>query len=138
MILKKLKVITIFLISTFYGCARIEVIDTGMTTGQKLAPTKPNEIFIYRSQKPNWEYQEIGLVSVNGIEHIDIIYQMIRAESSSKGAEGVIDFDLESEEITTTSTSTSCMPQGGCTTTTTLNTTIVYTASGTLIIKKRV
>lgn len=135
--MNSIKVILLLLISVTYGCARIEVVDTGMMSDDVLEPTKASDIFIYRSQKPDWKYKEIGLVSVNGINDINVIYNMIREESSAKGAHGVIGFDIESEEITTTTTSTSCLPQGGCSTTTVLNTTVVYTASGTLILRKR-
>ena len=122
---------------TLNGCARIEVVNTGNHAANTLAPTVAKDVVIYRSQRPLWKYQEIGLVSVKGMSNIKFIYKDLRQAASAKGAHGVIDFDLESQEVTTSSTTTSCTPQGACTTSTNYTTSIEYVASGTLILRSR-
>jgi len=118
------------------GCSSIEIIETGDgVKGGSITITDPNGISIFRSSRPDFDFSEIGIVSVKGISGIAEIYLKIREESSKKGANAVIDFDIESEEVVTTSTSTSCTPEGGCSTHVSTNTQIHYTASGTLVKK---
>lgn len=119
------------------GCARIDIVDTGHSRHAALVPTVARDIVIYRSQRPQWPFEEMGLVSVKGMSNIKFIYKDLRQAASAKGAHGVIDFDLESQEVTTSSTSTSCTPQGACTTSTNYTTSIEYVASGTLILRSR-
>lgn len=131
----KLLIITIAIV-ILPGCAQVSIVDSGNGNNGVVTATNANDVFVYRSRKPNWEYSEIGLISVKGMSDIEGMYKAIREESSQKGAHGVIDFDIDSEEIVTTSTSTSCTPEGACSTITTSTTSIVYTASGTLIVRK--
>lgn len=129
-----IKAITISLLFLLTACARVEVIETGDIAQSKRPSTSSNEIFIVTSSSlPGQVLREIGIVRVTGMQNINEIYRAVRKEASAKGAQGVVGFDLDSEEITIASTSTSCMPNGGCTTSTTYTTNYQYTASGTLV-----
>lgn len=129
------RLIALFMCSILIGCSSIEIVDTGYETLERkeFAPTHPDNVKIYRSATPQVSYIEIGIVTVKGVSKLNDIYSNIRNESAAKGADAVIEFDLESEEVTTTSMATSCNANGACSTHTHTSTSIQYTASGTLI-----
>ena len=127
--------IALFIFSTLIGCSSIEIVDTGYETLERkeFSPTNPDNVRIYRSMTPQISYIEIGIVTVKGISKLNEIYSNIRNESATKGADAVIEFNLESEEVSTTSMVTSCNANGACSTHAHTSTSIQHTASGTLI-----
>lgn len=116
------------------GCIKPEVVKTGSNPLLYLPPTPIDAIEIYRSMVPDWNYREIGIVTVKNIPHLDIIYEKFRHEASLCGADAVIGFQLDSDEKMVTYTYTTMVddrPQ--IHTESYLETT--HTATGTLIYK---
>ncbi|MBE9490232.1 MAG: hypothetical protein IMY67_08075 [Bacteroidetes bacterium] len=132
---KNLFLIISFLLITV-SCSNVQVIETGSRATIKLPPKEPKEIKIYRSSRPQWSIQEIGVVTVRGINDIKVVYEKMRLEAGKRGADAVIDFDMDSEVKLIPATSTSCAPGGACTTITTMTSQVFYTASGALVHKK--
>jgi hypothetical protein len=118
------------------GCADIQVIKTGTTVTIDLPPKAPSEIVIYRSTKPEWKFEEIGVVSVRNIKRISRIYEVMRLEAGEKGADAIIGFKFNSEKRTVPVTKTETDAKGKSHTTTELETQIRYSATGTLIHRK--
>lgn len=117
------------------GCSRVQVVKTGSNADIVLPPKESGGIAIYRTKRPDYRFEEIGTVSVQGITEIAQIYERMRIEAGKRGADAVVDFKINSEPRTVTQTSTSCSPNGGCHTS--MHTSVVYdyTSTGSLIHK---
>ena len=134
MIWKPLLLVPLFIFS--FGCSSPAVKISKEAKQLKLQPSKASEVLIYRSQTPNWPYKEIGSIDVNGMNDLKNLYQLIREKSAEQGAHAVIDFDLDSDEVVNRSTTTICSPDGVCNKTIIETNVMIYTATGTLIVKK--
>ena len=134
MIWKPLLLVPLFIFS--FGCSSPAVKISKEAKQLKLQPSKASEVLIYRSQTPNWPYNEIGSIDVNGMNDLKNLYQLIREKSAEQGAHAVIDFDLDSDEVVNRSTTTICSPDGVCNKTIIETNVMIYTATGTLIVKK--
>lgn len=127
--------IFLLLLSFQMGCHRVQVIKTGSTVTRSLPATNPEEITIFRSALPSWSYEEIGVVTVSNIPKIDVVYEKMRKEAAKRGAVAIIDFKLDSDSRTVPVTQTHSGPNGATYTTTSMQTQVMYTASGSLIHK---
>ncbi|MGH7457215.1 MAG: hypothetical protein ACRENG_38050 [bacterium] len=122
-----------FTMITALSCSDVQVIKTGSTVTVNLPRREPSEIVIYRSTKPEWKFEEIGVVSVRNIDRINEIYEVMRIKAGEKGADAIIGFKLESEKQTVPVTKTKSNSRGESYITTEFQTQIFYTATGTLI-----
>lgn len=119
-----------------FGCSSPAVKISQEAKQLKLQPSVASDILIYRSQTPTWSYAEIGSIEVDGMNDLKNLYELIREKSAEQGAHAVIGFDLVSEEVVNRSSTTICSPDGVCNKTTIETNAMIYTATGTLIVKK--
>jgi hypothetical protein len=81
-----------------FGCATPpQVIRTGNNVRQEYSPTSTESIEIFRSLRPQWKYLEIGAITLHNVDDVKLIFEKFRIEAGKNGANGIIDFDIDSE-----------------------------------------
>ena len=122
------------------SCASVTTVQLANSKAARSYASVPNEqVVIYRKTKLNpMDFEEIGMTTVRGSSpQIDKVYEYVRDEAGKQGAQYVTDFAMKVEEVTYPVSNTSCDGKGNCHTTTTTATRLDYTASGTLLRRKK-
>ena len=128
---------------TLLACVNIQTIPTAETTlsgGVVLESIAPSEVIIYRSVKPGdmSKFREIGIVVLRGESpEFNIIFKLIRDEAAKQGAEYVVDFKLKCNLETRTVVTWDMLPTGGSVMRTMTVTVFAYTATGTLLSRRK-
>jgi hypothetical protein len=118
------------------ACASVSTVPltTSAKTEGSFPATSPSQVEIYRKNRIEGQYQEIGIITlISGSNNILYIHNRMREEAGKKGATHILNFKLISEIRPVSNTTTSCQPNGGCTSATSTTYQKIYTASGTLV-----
>ncbi|MBN1797747.1 MAG: hypothetical protein JW822_04160 [Spirochaetales bacterium] len=128
---------------TLLACVNIQTIPTAeikISEGVMSEPIAASDVIVYRSVKPGdmSRYLEIGIVVLRGDNpELDIIFKLIRDEAAKQGAVYVVDFKLKCNPETRSMVVTNFNPDGSMTTSVMTYEVIAYTATGTLLSRRK-
>jgi hypothetical protein len=117
------------------GCVSPQFVRTGHESIVELPPTMSDSVEIYRSTKPPWEYSELGMITLRGISDVQLIFKKFRVEAAKRGANAIVNFDLDSEAKDVSVSETKSDSEGNAFTVYKTERQVTYIASGTLVRK---
>ncbi len=125
------------------NCVNLEVINTsveGSEIEKNIESVKPEDVVIYRTMKPDdmQNYKESGVIVLRG-DNPDIteIFKLFREEAGKRGVVYIVDFGLKCNLETRTRTVSSYTAKGGYSSRTETYTVTAYSATGTLLRRKK-
>lgn len=89
----KYALLPIFLGLLLTGCTSLDFA-AARSGSHHAALVQPEEVKIYRTERPNGHYQEIGLLHFKGNRSLSTIINQMKREASRQGGNAIIDIKV--------------------------------------------
>lgn len=124
------------------GCSSAKILNTKLDKmGKKISfpPITIEEVEVFKSTKPSWKFEEIGVIVVNGESVVaEHLYKQLRKAAAENGAHAVVDIRFKSGTKQVTESREVCQTDAegrstNCSTQYTTTTKNIFTATGSLL-----
>ncbi|MBE9490233.1 MAG: hypothetical protein IMY67_08080 [Bacteroidetes bacterium] len=89
----KVIILMIASVSFLYGCAAVSFAPSSEGYNASIIAS-PNEIKVFRTEKPSKEYVEIGAINYPGGTDLDELIKVMKKEASKRGGNAIIDLKI--------------------------------------------